>query len=190
MIRKLAPLLVTLGLAAPASVALADEGHGRYIIPNDTNVVQVRNERWGHDHDRFEGRDNRFSQRRWDHGYRPAPVQTYRPAPVRVYPRWSRFAPPAVRVEMVRPRPGYLWVNGNYAWRNDQYVWSPGRYEAQQANRVWVPGRWAVQDGYYVWVDGYWQDQPQQVWIEGRTEWRNGYSVWIPGHWQQTAIYR
>ena len=184
MIRKLAPLLVTLGIAAPASVALADE---RYVIPNDTTVVDVR---YDNDGSRYDRRDRR-DRHDWNDGrYRQDRRGRYWQPRVHQRARWGRHAPPAVRYEVVRPRPGYFWVNGNYSWRNDQYHWVPGRYEAVQQNRVWVDGRWEMQNGYWVWIDGYWQNQPQQLWIEGRYEWRNGMSVWIPGHYQQTAYYR
>ena len=68
-----------------------------------------------------------------------------------------RHAPPAVRYEHYRHRPGYHWVSGRYNWTNGGYVWAGGYYQPIRRGHVWVPGYWAVQYGDYVWVDGYWR---------------------------------
>lgn len=43
-----------------------------------------------------------------------------------------RPPPPAVRAEVVAPRPGHAWVHGHWAWREAR-VWVPGRFVAARA---------------------------------------------------------
>jgi hypothetical protein len=176
MSRKLAPIAVLLGTLVAANTAQADRGHhdgrwgrGRTVIPNRGYRVDYR------------------PAYRYDHRvYRtPRYYSVYRP----------RYAPPALRVEVVRPRHGYFWIGGRYDWRDNAYVWAPGYYQAVQPGQVWIPGRWELQADGYVWIDGYWQNaqaqqvqqQPQQQWVEGHYEWQNGVQVWVDGYWASNS---
>jgi hypothetical protein len=145
MIRKLSVVLVTLGILGAGAIASADRRHDQRRGAS----VHVRDHRYTprhhvprHDARRADRRAVRYERPRYHHAVR----------------HWSRVAPPAVRVEVVRPRAGYIWVSGNYSWRDSAYHWSPGYWQPEQVGRQWVPGRWELQEGHYVWVDGYWQD--------------------------------
>jgi hypothetical protein len=164
MIRKLSVLLLTLGIVGTASVASADSRYDRSrsaVRAHRGNNHQRYDRR--HDNRRYDRHDNRGYSRGRSHVHvRPRHVvrPVHRHSHARTYVRYSRprFAPPALRFEVVSARPGYFWVSGRYNWLNDQYVWVPGHYEVQQPNRQWIEGRWEIQNGYYVWVDGYWQN--------------------------------
>jgi len=127
----------------------------------------------------------------------PAMAQDRDPG-VRDYPT---EAPPAPRSERVRPRRGYVWIAGNYEWRNGAWTWIPGHWEREQRGRVWRQGRWSRAGDRYTWQAGSWRepapypDEPPPpprdenrrrrrgfVWIEGNYEWRNGVWVWVDGH--------
>jgi hypothetical protein len=76
---------------------------------------------------------------------------------VRVHDYRPREAPPAGRVETVRPRRGYFWVNGYYTHRRGHYVWTRGHWERNRRHYEYAPGRWeADHDGVYVWVRPRW----------------------------------
>jgi hypothetical protein len=179
MIRKLSFLGILIGLVGTASVASAD---GRSYRRGPA----------------YEGRGHHAHapryQARQRAGYHVSPARNHG---VR-YAR-PRFAPPALRVEVVRPRPGYVWVGGNYAWRNNAYVWAPGSWRRAQAGQQWIPGRWELQAHGYVWIPGFWQSAgyvqthasaaPGHVWVEGHYQWQHGAQVWVPGHWQLTAAW-
>jgi hypothetical protein len=69
--------------------------------------------------------------------------------------------PPAVRVEVLPPRPSFRheWIPGYWGWR-------PG------AGHVWIGGRWDVQRPGWVWGRAHWAH-------EGR-RWR-----FEPGRWRR-----
>ena len=113
-----------------------------------------------------------------------------------------RRAPPAVRVERYRPRPGYVWVNGYWDWRGDNYVWISGRYERQRRGYRWRDRRWEQRDGAWIFVDGGWyamgpasappavrveryHSRPGFIWVRGHWDWRGDQWVWIPGHYER-----
>jgi hypothetical protein len=76
---------------------------------------------------------------------------------VRVHDYRPREAPPELRVETVRPRRGYFWVNGAYAWRGRHYAWTRGHWERNRRNVEYVPGRWETgEGGAYIWVKPRW----------------------------------
>ena len=68
-------------------------------------------------------------------------------------------APPPPRREVVYapPGPGFIWVNGYWAWRGARYVWIAGRYERppRGANR-WHEPRWEHRGGNYIFIEGRW----------------------------------
>src|SRR5262249_35314446 len=66
--------------------------------------------------------------------------------------------PPPPRVERVRPRRGFFWVDGRYDWRDGRYVWLGGRWERVRPGQHWHPGRWDHHGDRYLWIDGSWED--------------------------------
>ena len=67
-------------------------------------------------------------------------------------------APPAPRVEyMPAPRPGHLWVEGNWHWNQGGYAWRPGYWQRARPDYAYAPGRWVRLDGGYRWVEGGWK---------------------------------
>ena len=69
---------------------------------------------------------------------------------------------PAPVVEQVPPQPGpgYVWVEGHWAWRPRfaRYAWVPGHWVVPESpGAVWVPGHWVARANGYVWVDGHWR---------------------------------
>jgi hypothetical protein len=71
-------------------------------------------------------------------------------------PRAWRGQPPPPAFEEVRPRRGYVWVEGGFEWRHGRYVRLPGHWERERMGRRWQPGRWEVAGDHYVWVRGAW----------------------------------
>ncbi len=66
-------------------------------------------------------------------------------------------APPPPRVVQVAPRPGFIWVDGNWHWNGQTWVWMDGHYERMRHGHRWVPGQWVQQpNGAYQWVPGHW----------------------------------
>ena len=66
-------------------------------------------------------------------------------------------APPPPVVERQRARRGWVWVGGNYQWRDGRYVWMRGHWERERPGWSWREGRWENQGGRYVWVAGGWE---------------------------------
>ena len=81
-------------------------------------------------------------------------VRDHREGGVRVV--GPRGAPPRLREEHWKARPGYVWVRGRYAWRGGTYVWMPGYYERERVGYVWREPVWTVQGGVYVETPGAW----------------------------------
>jgi hypothetical protein len=69
----------------------------------------------------------------------PPPPVAARPAPVVAYPTQ---APPPPVVERVTRRRGWIWVAGNYDWRDGRYVWVGGHWERDRSGHQWQAGRW------------------------------------------------
>lgn len=73
---------------------------------------------------------------------------------------YVRFGPPPLRVEHCGPPPGpgFLWVDGYWAWRGRAYAWAPGYWSRVPRYRsAWVPGRWVWTPRGYFWQRGYWR---------------------------------
>lgn len=71
---------------------------------------------------------------------------------------YVELAPPAPRQERVRPRAGYVWVNGHYQWRGSRYVWQPGYYERIRRGSVYAQPRWVQQGNRWHYERGRWHD--------------------------------
>ena len=51
-------------------------------------------------------------------------------------------APPALRVERVGVRPGYVWIPGYWRWGGARYVWVGGYWTHPRRGYRWVEPRW------------------------------------------------
>ena len=69
---------------------------------------------------------------------------------------WNSQPPPPPAFEEVRPRRGYVWVEGGFEWRHGRYVRMPGHWERERMGRRWQPGRGEPAGDHYVWVRGGW----------------------------------
>jgi hypothetical protein len=65
-------------------------------------------------------------------------------------------APPALRVERVGVRPGYVWIPGYWRWRNARYVWVGGYWEQGRPGYRWYPPRWEGCGPHWCMHRGYW----------------------------------
>jgi hypothetical protein len=63
--------------------------------------------------------------------------------------------PPPRRVVVYRP--GYVYIEGRYAWNGNRYLWRDGYYERERSGHVYRPGRWQRQGRGHVWVEGRWE---------------------------------
>ena len=55
---------------------------------------------------------------------------------------WRGNPPPPPPIERVRPRRGWVWVEGGYDWRRGRYVPRRGHWERERPGRQWHGGRW------------------------------------------------
>lgn len=83
------------------------------------------------------------------------------------------LTPPASRRERVRPRAGYVWVNGHYQWRGNRYVWQPGYYERARRGAVYVQPRWVQQGNRWQYQRGNWRDDRRDNRRDNRRDRRN-----------------
>lgn len=65
--------------------------------------------------------------------------------------------PPPPRAVVVTARPGFVWIEGRWAYRGGRYVWLDGRWEAERRGHRWVQGRWERRGRRHVWVEGRWE---------------------------------
>lgn len=68
-------------------------------------------------------------------------------------------APVVVRTRPPAPNSGYLWVDGEWVWRNNQYLYTEGRWVRQvYPGARWIPGHWKFhrRRGGWFWVPGHW----------------------------------
>jgi hypothetical protein len=66
--------------------------------------------------------------------------------------------PPAARVEVARPRPGYVWVGGHYGWHHRHgYRWTRGHYVRERSGWAWQDGAWRSGTRHYEWHPGHWE---------------------------------
>ena len=87
------------------------------------------------------------------------------PAAAQIY---IDVAPPAPRVEVVpRARPGYVWQEGYYDWRNGRHVWVRGHWVRERKGMFWHPSRWEQRDGRWFFQKGRWDRERYARW-DGR----------------------
>ena len=68
-------------------------------------------------------------------------------------------APPPLIEETiaVSPGPRFVWIGGNWVWRN-HWVWQRGHWERPpRAGVVWVPHRYEYRGGVHVFIRGGWR---------------------------------
>ena len=67
-------------------------------------------------------------------------------------------APPPPRMEpLPPPRAGYIWVPGNWRYRENAYAWHQGYWQPARADYDYAPGRWVRADGGWRWVEPNWK---------------------------------
>lgn len=101
--------------------------------------------------------------------YAPPPPVVYTPPPVVPAPAPQvvvapgevvvQTAPPAPYVEVIPrgPHPGFVWVPGEWVWRNG-WVWNRGHLDRPPRPGVnWAPGRYEMRGGVRVYVAGGWR---------------------------------
>ena len=64
--------------------------------------------------------------------------------------------PPPPRRTRVEVRPGFVWVEGTWAYQGNQWVWRDGYWERERAGYVYVQGRWSKRGGRWHWVEPRW----------------------------------
>lgn len=70
----------------------------------------------------------------------------------------EQWAPPSPVAETTpAPRKGFVFVKGNYEWRDGDYEWVPGHWEREQRGKAWRDGAWAQVSGKWTWTPGSWQ---------------------------------
>jgi hypothetical protein len=164
---------------------------------------------------RWEHKNNRwvFVKGEWIAGT-PTPPPATNPPPGATPPPVAgpTSAPPPPRDEKFQPRAGFVWVAGQWDWRNNKWEWVAGHWERERAGKKWRPSRWEQHDGRWARVDGDWIDdntpampppgagpssapppprdekfQPRAgfVWIPGQWDWRDNKWDWVAGHWER-----
>lgn len=54
------------------------------------------------------------------------------------------------------PGPGYVWVDGGYAYQHGKYVQRPGRWVAPKPGKTYQSGQWKQTSKGYKWQKGRW----------------------------------
>lgn len=89
----------------------------------------------------------------------PAPPAPTPPPAVTPPPgAWPTSAPPPPRAEKIGARAGFVWVPGQWDWRNNKWEWVAGHWERERAGKRWRPSRWEERDGRWSRIDGDWID--------------------------------
>ena len=57
----------------------------------------------------------------------------------------------------VAPGPGYIWVDGEWAWGGGRYVYHRGHWDNAHPGRTWQKGSWAHTSRGYHWNGGHWR---------------------------------
>jgi hypothetical protein len=65
--------------------------------------------------------------------------------------------PPPPRYVRVEYRPGYVWLDGHWAYRGSRWVWVDGYYVTERPGHVYVQGRWVRRSGRWHWVEPRWE---------------------------------
>jgi hypothetical protein len=66
--------------------------------------------------------------------------------------------PPRPRRHVVMAaRPGFVWVEGSWAYMGDRWVWQDGHWERERSGYLYVQGRWVNRAGRWHWVEPRWE---------------------------------
>jgi hypothetical protein len=106
---------------------------------------------------RWEQKDNRWTRVAggWVDGAAPTPAPPGPPGNDR-----PRQAPPPPRTEKPgNNRPGFVFVAGEWEWKNGKYEWVAGHWERERPGKQWRPSRWDQRDGEWIRTPGDWADQ-------------------------------
>ena len=57
----------------------------------------------------------------------------------------------------VRPGPNYVWVDGDWYYRNGRYEYHHGYWVRARNSRQWAPGIWIQSNNGWYWRKGKWQ---------------------------------
>lgn len=104
-----------------------------------------------------EGRwENKGGQWVWVEGSWVAAAPAVVVAPPVVVAQFPTAAPPALQVETVAPKSGFVWVRGRWDWKAGKWEWVAGHWERERANQRWIDGRWESKNNQWIWVEGSW----------------------------------
>lgn len=135
---------------------------------------------------RWERKDNRwvYAAGEWisagDTSPPPEQATPAPPSPPSPPPGGPTAAPPPPRAEKVDARPGFVWIPGEWDWRDDNWEWVPGHFERERAGKRWNPSRWEQRDGKWARLEGGWLDNdaptpppaPAESRRPGKREWK------------------
>ena len=117
---------------------------------------------------RWDRKDDRwvYVDGEWIDASAPPPPATTPPPPVTTTPPpattppggWPTEAPPPAPLEKWDPRPGNVWVSGQWDWKNGKWEWVAGHWERERRGKRWRSSRWEQRDGRWARVDGDWID--------------------------------
>ena len=92
----------------------------------------------------------------WEAGAEATPPPVAVPPPAGDAPS---APPPPLQAENHEPtRAGFVWVSGNWEWKNGKYDWSPGHWERERAGKHWRDAHWDQRDGRWVRTEGAWEE--------------------------------
>jgi hypothetical protein len=66
-------------------------------------------------------------------------------------------APPAPRYHYVEARPGWVWIDGYWAWNGYDWAWNDGYWERHRPGYAYVQGTWYSSGGRHHWRPGHWK---------------------------------
>ncbi|HKE48173.1 MAG TPA: YXWGXW repeat-containing protein [Rhodanobacteraceae bacterium] len=70
---------------------------------------------------------------------------------------YADIEPPALRVETAPgPRPGYVWVGGNWYYDHHRYNWRHGHWVRERHGYHYVPSRWEREGNRWRYYDYRW----------------------------------
>ena len=60
-------------------------------------------------------------------------------------------------IKVPETRPGYVWIDGDWAWKSHGWEWEEGHWARQPYRDArWVAGHYSYRDGQHIYVPGYW----------------------------------
>jgi len=70
---------------------------------------------------------------------------------------YADVEPPALRVEHAPPpRPGYVWVSGDWGYSHHRYHWREGHWVRARHGYHYTPSRWERHGHRWRYYDGRW----------------------------------